>query len=160
MATVVPLRERPDLCAFFAEQFEAVWPTWYGPGGPGDAAADLSAFANIAGDLPVGVVALDDSGVPVGIAALKATSIDSYAHVSPWATAGYVIPERRREGIGASLLSALLVEARRLGFHTIYCATASAVSLLEREGWSQIDAIRHDRSTQFIFRRGTDEQTG
>jgi GNAT superfamily N-acetyltransferase len=151
MATVIPLRERPDLCTFFAERFEAEWPNWYGPGGRGNAAADLNAFANIAGDLPVGVVALDDSGLPVGIAALKATSIDTYPHVSPWATAGYVVPERRRRGIGASLLSALLVEARRLGFHTIYCATASAVSLLKREGWSQIDAVTHEGSTQFIF---------
>jgi len=108
MATVIPLRERPDLCAFFAEQFEAEWPDWYGPGGRGDVEGDLNAFANLAGDLPVGVVALDDSGLPVGIAALKATSIDTYAHVSPWATAGYVLPDRRRGGIGASLLSAFL----------------------------------------------------
>lgn len=153
MATVIPLRERPDLCAFFAEQFEAEWPNWYGRGGRGDAAADLSAFANVAGDLPVGVVALDGSGEPVGIAALKATSIDTYTHVGPWATAGYVIPEQRRRGIGAILLCALLVEARRLGFHAVYCATASAVSLLEREGWRQIDAVTHEGSTQFIFRR-------
>jgi N-acetylglutamate synthase-like GNAT family acetyltransferase len=99
------------------------------------------------------VVALDNSGLPVGIAALKATSIDTYAHVGPWATAGYVVPERRRGGIGATLLSALLVEAHRLGFRAIYCATATAVSLLEREGWIQIDAIEHEGSTQAIFRR-------
>jgi GNAT superfamily N-acetyltransferase len=136
MPAVIPLRERPDLCAFFEEQFETEWPGWYGSGGRGDAAADLSAFANTEGALPVAVVALDDAGLPVGIAALKATSIDTYAHVGPWATAGYVIPPMRRGGIGASLLSALLVEARRLNFDTIYCATATAVSLLEREDWS------------------------
>ena len=151
MVTVIPLRDRPDLCAFFAHRFEVEWPNWYGPGGRGNAGEDLIAFANAAGDLPVGVVALDDSGSPVGIAALKASSIDTYTHVSPWATAGYVLPERRREGIGASLLSALLVEARRLGFHTVYCSTASAVSLLEREGWSQIDAVMHEGGMQFIF---------
>ena len=153
MTTVVPLRERPDLCDFFARRFESEWSSWYGPGGRGDAAADLRAFANPGGDLPVAVVALDDFGSAVGIAALRATSIDSYAHVGPWASAGYVIPERRRQGIGASLLSALLVEARRLGFHTIYCATASAVRLLEREGWSRIDTVMRDGSTQFIFSR-------
>jgi GNAT superfamily N-acetyltransferase len=153
MPTVIPLRERPELCAFFAKQFETEWPNWYGFGGQGDAAADLSAFANGEGALPVAVVALDDAGLPVGIAALKATSIDTYAHVGPWATAGYVIPQMRRGGIGASLLSALLVEARRLGFNTIYCATATAVSLLEREDWSQIDSIEHEGYTQSIFRR-------
>jgi hypothetical protein len=50
-------------------------------------------------------------------------------------------------------LSALLAEAQRLGFPTIYCATASAMSLLRREGWSQIDAVVHDGEKQLIFRR-------
>ncbi len=153
MATVMPLRERSDVCAFFVQRFEAEWPEWYGPDGKADAKSDLMKLANSAGELPVGVVALDDDSSPVGIAALKATSIDSYTHVGPWATAGYVIPSRRREGIGALLLAALLAEAHRLGFSEIYCATASAVSLLEREGWVQIDAVSHDGGTQFIFRR-------
>jgi N-acetylglutamate synthase-like GNAT family acetyltransferase len=64
-----------------------------------------------------------------------------------------VVPGHRRAGIGAKLLSALLAEAQRLGFHTIYCSTGSAVSLLEREGWSQIDAVVHDGEPQFIFAR-------
>jgi hypothetical protein len=57
--TVIPLRERPELCAFFARQFEIEWPDWYGPNGKADAAADLKDYANPAGELPVGVVALD-----------------------------------------------------------------------------------------------------
>jgi hypothetical protein len=40
---VRPLRERPELCAFFARQFEIEWPDWYGPNGEADAAADLEA---------------------------------------------------------------------------------------------------------------------
>ena len=64
-----------------------------------------------------------------------------------------MVPGRRRAGIGAKLLSALLAEAQRLGFHTVYCATASAVSLLQREGWSQIDAVVHDGERHYIFRR-------
>ena len=153
MPTVIPLRERPEFCAFFARQFEAEWPNWYGPGGSGSASEDLKAFANPEGDLPVAVIALDDAGSPIGIAALKTASISTHTHLSPWATAGYVIPARRRAGVGAKLLSALLAEAGRLGFHTIYCATARAVSLLEREGWSQIDAAVHDGERQFIFTR-------
>ena len=153
MPTVIPLRLRPEFCAFFAQQFESEWPNWYGPGGQGSAREDLEAFANPKGILPVGVIAIDDGGSPIGIAALKAVSIPTHTHLSPWATAGYVVPGRRRVGIGAKLLSALLAEAQRLGFHTIYCATASAVTLLEREGWKQIDAVVHDGSRQFIFAR-------
>jgi GNAT superfamily N-acetyltransferase len=151
--TVVLLKERPEFCAFFAQQFEAEWPEWYGPRGEGDAHEDLKAFANSEGKLPVGVIALDESGLPIGIAALKAASISTHTHLSPWATAGYVVPARRRAGVGASLLAALLVEAQRLGFHTIYCATAHAVTLLEREGWIQIDAVMHDGEMQFVFKR-------
>ncbi|HWE19804.1 MAG TPA: GNAT family N-acetyltransferase [Hyphomicrobiaceae bacterium] len=151
MPTVIPLRQRPEFCAFFAQQFEAEWPNWYGPGGRGNASEDLKAFANPQGDLPVGVIAIDDAGAPLGIAALRAVSIATHTHLSPWATAGYVVPGHRRAGIGAKLLSALLAEAQRLGFHTIYCSTGSAVSLLEREGWSQIDAVVHDGEQQFIF---------
>lgn len=149
--TVVPLRERPDLCSFFSERFEAQWPDWYGPAGRCDAAADLRAFANAAGELPVGVVALDEGGRGVGVAALKACSIAGYAHVRPWACAGYVLPDRRRMGIGARLLAGLLVEARRLEFDAVYCATASAASLLEREGWQCIDAVAHEGDMQAIY---------
>jgi GNAT superfamily N-acetyltransferase len=152
MPTVVPLRRRPDLVPFFTRCFEDEWADWYGPGRRGDARSDLLEFANPAGALPVGVVALDDDSSPLGIAALKATSIDCYTHVGPWATAGYVLPARRREGIGALLLKSLIEEARRLEFGEIYCATASAVSLLEREGWTRIDAVSHDGGTQLIFR--------
>lgn len=155
MPTVVPLRQRPDLVPFFTQCFEREWADWYGPGRRGDARSDLLDFANPAGELPVGVVALDDDASPLGIAALKPTSIDSYAHVGPWATAGYVIPARRREGTGALLLAALLAEARRLGFGEVFCATATAVSLLEREGWTRIDTVSHDGGTQLIFRIAT-----
>lgn len=151
--TVTPLRERPELCAFFVRQFELEWPEWYGPNGKADAAADLEDYANPAGELPVGVVALDAAMSPVGIAALRATSITSHSHLGPWATAGFVIPERRRERIGTNLLAALVVEASRLGHPFIYCATASAVSLLQRTGWTQVDTVSHDGEIQHVFRR-------
>ena len=148
---VIPLRERPGLCAFFTRHFESEWPNWYGPNGRASARSDLEDYANAAGDLPVGVVALDESMSPVGVAALRATSIESHSHLSPWATAGFVIPSRRRQGIGADLLAGLLVEASRLGHQFIFCATASAVSLLMREGWTQIDKVLHDGEVQFVF---------
>lgn len=75
MVTVIPLRQRAELCAFFARQFEIEWPGWYGPNGKADAAADLKDFANPAGELPVRVVALDQLHVPT-----QATSWHEYAH--------------------------------------------------------------------------------
>lgn len=54
--TVIPLRFRPEFCAFFAQQFESEWRNWYGPGGQGNAREDVEAFANPEGNLPVGVI--------------------------------------------------------------------------------------------------------
>jgi GNAT superfamily N-acetyltransferase len=151
---VIPLRERPEFCAFFAQQFKSEWPSWYGPGGQGDAAEDLEAFANLEGRVPVAVIAIDEADSPVGIAALRSTSIATHKHLGPWATAGYVVPAFRRQGIGVQLLRALLAEARRLGFDTIYCATSTAVTLLEREGWRKIESVLHEGETQFVFSKG------
>jgi len=151
-ATVVPLREHPEHCAFFAASFEAEWPAWYGPGCPGNAPEDLLAFANKQGALPVGIVALGPNNEPVGVAALKATSIPSHSHLSPWAAAGYVVPGWRRQGIGALLLRALLPEASRLGYPAVYCATSTSESLVVRQGWSLIDSVLHDGNSVQLFR--------
>ncbi|MFO1288632.1 MAG: GNAT family N-acetyltransferase [Rubrivivax sp.] len=153
-ATVVALRERPEHCAFFAAAFEAEWPSWYGPGGRGNAQADLLAFADPSGSLPVGVVAIGAGHQPLGVAALKASSIPSHAHLSPWAAAGYVVPSWRRKGIGALLLTALLGEASRLGFECVYCATATSQSLLVRQGWSLIEEAVHEGRVLHVFRSG------
>ena len=151
-ATVVPLREHPEHCAFFAAGFEAEWPAWYGPGGQGSSQADLLAFANQLGELPVGVVALGPGNQPVGVAALKATSIPSHSHLCPWATAGYVARAWRRQGVGALLLRALLSEASRLGYHAVYCATSTSESLLVRQGWSLMESVLHEGHSIQVFR--------
>lgn len=148
---VHPLREHAGLCPFFAAAFEAEWPDWYGPQGPGDAAGDLAAFANPQGVLPVGVVALAPDRRPVGVAALKAESISSHAHLLPWAAAGYVVPAWRRQGVGALLLGALVREASRLGHGEVWCATATSASLLLRAGWRQVDRVVHDGHTLEVF---------
>lgn len=153
---LMPLRLQPSAIAVFAEAFRAEWPAWYGPGGPGDADADLDAFANAEGALPVGVMAQGPTGQPVGVAALKAMSIPSHAHLTPWASAGWVSPACRGQGVGALLLGALMEEARRLGHAQVYCATATSASLLARQGWQCIDATVHDGHELQVFSKATD----
>ncbi len=149
---VAPLCDFPQHCAPLAAAFEAEWPAWYGPEGPGDARADLRAFADPQRALPVGVVALDAQDAPIGVAALKARSVDSHAHLSPWAAAGYVQPAWRRQGVGARLLDALCAEAVRLGYGAVYCATATSASLLARAGWQLVDTVQHDGRPLQVFR--------
>jgi GNAT superfamily N-acetyltransferase len=152
-ALIRPLRYCADAAAPLAAALEREWPDWYGPGGEGDAAADIAAFANPEGALPVGVVALGPDGDPVGIAALKAAFTPEFADLTPWASAGWVRPDLRRGGLGALLLHALEAEGRRLGYTHLYCATTTAVTLLEREGWTAHAQTVHDGGLIGIFQR-------
>lgn len=148
---IARLAAHPEALPLLAAWFKAEWPAWYGPGGPGNAEHDLADFANGTG-LPLGVVAFRGD-VLCGVAALKASSIASHAHLSPWAAAGLVEPSLRQQGIGAVLLAALEVEAAALGHPFIYCGTSTAASLLERSGWSLLETVLHDGQTLGIHRK-------
>ena len=145
------LATHPETLPQLRQWFETEWPEYYGAGGPGDAQHDLKSFAN-RDRLPIGVVAFQD-GELCGIAALKAESIASHSHLSPWAAAGLVKPSERGKGIGAQLMDALEKEARGLGFSWIYCGTSTASSLLERCGWELMENIIHEGHELGIYRK-------
>jgi GNAT superfamily N-acetyltransferase len=148
---VAPMAEHRGLLPLVAEWFVAEWPSWYGPGGPGDVSADLAAFAESERVLPVGVIALLE-GRPVGAGALKAESISSHKHLSPWAAAGYVVPELRGQGVGAALLASLVAMGRAIGYEAIYCGTSTAQSLLMRCGWHAIESTVVGGRQLVVFR--------
>ena len=148
---VAPFAAHPALVPCVIGWFEAEWPAWYGPGGPGRAADDVAALAT-PGQLPVGVIAFVD-GVPNGVAALKAESIASHRHLTPWAAAGFVTPPMRGRGIGARLLAAVEGVARSRGAVAVHCATATAARLLERSGWSMIEQVVHDGEPLGVYRK-------
>ena len=145
------LATHPETLPQLKDWFETEWPEYYGADGPGDAQYDLQSFAH-RDRLPIGVVAFRD-GVPCGVAALKADSIASHSHLSPWAAAGLVKPSERGKGIGAQLIEALETEARNLGFPWIYCGTSTASSLLERCGWELMENIIHEGHELAIYRK-------
>jgi GNAT superfamily N-acetyltransferase len=151
---VAPMSEHRVLLPRVAAWFVAEWPGWYGPGGPGDASADLAAFAAGETSLPIGVIAFAQ-GEPVGAGALKTESIASHRHLSPWAAAGYVRPEFRGCGIGAALLKELLARAGAMGYESIYCGTSTAQSLLVRSGWQSVDSTWVEGKPLTIFRSAT-----
>lgn len=152
--TISPLALHRDLVPLLASWFVEEWPDWYGPGGRGDAVADLTAFATSQSTLPIGLIAFDEND-PVGVAALKPESLPTHRHLCPWAAAGLVLPSHRGRGIGAQLLGALVRQAAALGYSRVYCGTATAVSLLRRSGWSELEVIQHDGEDLVIFSRAT-----
>ena len=147
---VEPLAHHRDLIPLVAQWSVSEWPSWYGPGGPGNLAQDIDAFAASESSLPVGMVIFENH-VPVGAGALKAHSIPSHAHLSPWAAAGYVLPSCRGRGLGALLLQALVVRAQVLGFERVYCGTSTAERLLSRAGWQPLEVIEHAGKPLTIF---------
>src|SRR5439155_7928630 len=114
----------------------------------GNAMQDLREFSNQT-SLPVGVVALRD-GVVCGAAALKAESIPSHKHLSPWAAAGLVNPALRGQGIGFQLLLGLEEQAKGLGFKRIYCGSSSADTCLRRADWRGLERSTLDGKAHVI----------
>lgn len=139
---IEPLALHPEHLPLLREWLEAEWPPYYGADGPGDALSDLQAFST-PGSLPIGVIALSGDRV-CGLAALKAESIASHRHLSPWAASGLVDPALRAQGIGGRLLGALEQQAQLLGVSRIYCGTSTAETLLQRCGWQLMERIVHE----------------
>lgn len=146
---IVRLVDRPNLLPALAVGYQAEWPRWYGPKGPADAVADLTARLRKDG-LPLGLVAVDGD-TPVGAVALAERSIDSHRHLAPWLVGLWVEPQRRGKGVGALLVRAAAGEAQRLGITRLYAGTATAVSLFKREGWRLIAQGRDNRHAASVF---------
>jgi GNAT superfamily N-acetyltransferase len=147
---IAPLANHREHVPFLASWFVRQWPDWYGPGGRGDALGDLRAFAASASEIPCGLVVLQGNA-PVGVGALKAESLPSHRHLGPWASAGFVLPSHRGRGHGAMLLRALVQHAGALGHGRVYCATATAESLLRRNGWSEVERVEHEGKPLTVF---------
>lgn len=148
---IEPLALHREVLPILRAWFESEWPTYYGVGGRGNAQRDLEAYANQSG-LPFGVVAFRDGSV-CGVAVLKAESIATHAHLSPWAAGGVVRRDLRGQGIGEQLVLALEREAKAMGFRRIYCGTKTAESLLRRAGWQLLERVDHDGEVLGIYEK-------
>ncbi|MEM7446131.1 MAG: GNAT family N-acetyltransferase [Pseudomonadota bacterium] len=142
---------REDLIPELAKWFCQEWDPYYGEDGPGDADADLKACLN-RDTLPIVVVALGPDGALLGTAALKDQSVGSELGVGPWLAALLVATDKRGQGIGTALVSAIEREAARLGFSWIYTSTDSAEGLLRRRGWEPVGDTHSMRGPLKIYR--------
>jgi GNAT superfamily N-acetyltransferase len=148
---MAPLAEHPAALPFLAAAFEHEWPSWYGPGGLGQALADLQAYARLEG-LPQGVVALQGHAV-VGVAALKEQALEGHPGFTPTAGAGWVHPDWRGRGIGGQMLAALEALAGAQGIAMLYAATHRSASLFQRAGWEALEVVAHEGAPLHLFRK-------
>jgi GNAT superfamily N-acetyltransferase len=80
--------------------------------------------------------------VAAGTCLLVTSEIDPCHAVSPWLAGLYVTPEFRRLGVGRSLVSAIVDEARARGASRVHLYTDdSEVPYYERLGWDFMDRV-------------------
>lgn len=146
------LQNQPQSLSLVSHWLASEWPDYYGPGGVGDAMADALAYANANGRAPFGVIASTD-GESCGFMALKTEPFPSHPGLGPWVGAAYVQPHMRRKGIGAVLVGQVEATARDMGYSRIYCATASADTLLTRCAWTLLDTVDHGGQSVRIYEK-------
>jgi len=147
---ILPLSDNEEAIPVLVSWFENVWPDHYGPGGPGDAAADLRECCT--GDpLPFALLALDGSGAPVGTAALKREWLGSERHPGPWLAALLVAPAHRGAGVARALVAAIEDAARYLGYVSLYAAMEADSDLLTRRSWRPVDRIATDGGGATVY---------
>ena len=138
----------PTLARWFVEE----WSPWYGPGGPGDAEADLAACSSRS-ELPICLVALNKDNDALGTIALKAESVGSELGVGPWLAALLVGREYRGKGVGKRLVEAIEGEAQRLGFSSIYTSSETDETTMTRRGWRAIGTTASLKGPITVYRR-------
>jgi GNAT superfamily N-acetyltransferase len=82
----------------------------------------LLRLAVAADAIPLSRLAMVD-GVPVGTVNLIENDDENRRHLRPWLAALYVVPERRRQGVGSALVRDLRQCAAMLGIRTLYLGT-------------------------------------
>ncbi len=145
------LADVPQAVPRLADYFRAEWRPYYGPSGPGDAAADIKACCQT-DRLPLALVAIGHRGEIYGTGALKTTSVGAKPGQGPWIAALMVEKNNRRKGIGAALISALEGEARRRGFDALYTSTDTAGGILLRRQWRAMDQVASLRGPITVYR--------
>jgi N-acetylglutamate synthase-like GNAT family acetyltransferase len=61
--------------------------------------------------------------------------MDTRLDLTPWLAGLYVSASRRRQGIGAALVSAIEKEAHGLGVERLYLYTPKSAAFYSRLGW-------------------------
>ena len=83
---------------------------------------------------PITFLALDGTEV-IGTVSLDTSDLPPYDHLSPWLASLYVVPSRRREGVGRALVKHLVTFALGRGISPTYLWTPGSTRLYEECGW-------------------------
>ena len=144
-----PLRQAPEAGRLLAQAFKDAWPDFFAEW----TAERIEREMFMEGDgLPAILVASVDGRV-AGTVALRARSVETHEHLSPWVTGLWVAPDLRGLGLGRDLMHAITAEAAARGFREIHAVTNSARRLFDKLDWSAVEEIVYHGEEVTLYRK-------
>jgi GNAT superfamily N-acetyltransferase len=74
-----------------------------------------------------------------------------YSAFHPWLGMLYVVPGKRKLGIGTQLCNSIENEARRCGYESIYLYTFTAEDMYRKLGWGEIKRLSYKGQNTVIM---------
>lgn len=84
--------------------------------------------------IPVALLAFEGQEL-LGTVCLKVQDMDTRLNLTPWLAGLYLAAPRRRQGIGAALVSAIEKKARELAVERLYLYTPESEAFYSSLGW-------------------------
>lgn len=103
----------------------------------------LLAGASASRAVPAVLIALS-GGELLGSASLVACDLPPRPELTPWLAQLFVAPARRRAGVGAALVQAVLDRARSCGHSRVYLYTSGTLpDYYRRLGWQAVEHLEY-----------------
>ncbi|MBI1425431.1 MAG: GNAT family N-acetyltransferase [Gammaproteobacteria bacterium] len=102
--------------------------------------------------IPVALVAFEGQEL-LGTVCLKVHDMDTRLDLTPWLAGLYVAAPRRRQGIGARLVSAVEKKAQELGVDKLYLYTPESEGFYSRLGWQLKERTEYHGNPVTIMRK-------
>ncbi len=144
------LGEVPEVIPTLARWYKEQWAAWFAGMAMAEIEADFRLLLQ-SDHLPLGLVAFNTSGQPIGVCSLRSDPFDPYPHAGPWLRGLYVTPDERGKNIAGHLIRAAEQTAAQLSLTKLYAATHSAAGTFERAGWLGFDQVLHEGKKLIIF---------
>jgi GNAT superfamily N-acetyltransferase len=94
-----------------------------------------------------------ENGQALGTASLDFEDLPPRDDLTPWLASVYVLPEFRAHGLGATLVEAVVKEAKVKGFKQIYLHTSDRADFYKKRGWRILDTVEYWQKTNTLMVR-------
>lgn len=138
---IVRLEPGSPHIAQLGAHFAREWPDWARTQVPAQMATMFTSGPQ--GRLPVVLAAVED-GLAIGTVALRQWFGSEPMAETPWIRGFWVLPERRRQGIGGALLAAVERAAWNMAIRRVHAATTGIEAVLSHHGYKVFHRFEHE----------------